>query len=977
MFEPSDSPRLFALPPGVDFPVALIAGLEARLEGAAPEEWARVELFVNTRRMKRRILDAFDAGPARLLPRVRLVTELAETFALDAVPPAEPPLRRRLELARLIAALLEREPDIAPRSSLFDLADSLANLMDEMHYEGVPPSRLAELDVDDSSGYWRRSLAFLNLIQPYFEAESAPSREARQRRVAEHVAALWKKEPPRHPVIVAGSSGSRGATSLFMQAVARAPQGALVLSGFDFDMPSPIWDDLKDAMHAEDHPQFRFARLLNALECSPDSVRPWHPAPPPSPPRNRLISLALRPAPVTDQWMTEGKRLENLEPATVGMTLVEAPSQRLEAGAIALILREAAENGIKAALITPDRTLARQVSASLDRWGIEPDDSAGRPLPQSPPGRFLRHVAALFVTRLTAEALVALLKHPIAHSGSDRVSHLFHVRDLEMRIRRQGPAFPTPEDIRGWARGKKEDRIAWADWLADRIDGLETRGTEPLERHVARHLALAEELASGSAAEGSGALWDGAAGLEALKRTEELREEAHHGGEFAAIDYASLFHAVLQRGVVRQTSASHPNIMIWGTLEARVQGAELAILGGLNEGSWPEFAQPDPWLNRKLRNDAGLLLPERRIGLAAHDFQQAAAAERVVLCRSIRDAEAQTVPSRWLNRLTNLMSGASPESEAALAAMRERGDKWLGMAEALDAPTRTVPPANRPSPRPPVGLRPKALSVTEIQRLIRDPYAIYARHVLGLSPLDPLRKLPDAPLRGTVLHRVFELAMKNGLPEDSAEAREMLVGTADRVLAEDAPWPAMRRIWLARIARVADWFVANEALRAERFRPSAFEMQASLEFPDLEMTLRGKIDRIDMSPDGRIAIVDYKTGRPPTAKQQEHFDKQLLLEAMMAEAGAVEDLPATEVQEVVYIGLGVSPATEIIALEPGQVAQVREEFESLIAAYRNPDRGYTSRRAMEKVAYGGDFDQLARFGEWDATAIPEPIVVGR
>lgn len=982
MFEREDMPRLFGLPPGVDFPRAVIAGLMQRLAGAPPEQVARTEIFVNTRRMQRRLRSLFEDGGARLLPRIRLVTDLAAEEALDAIPPPVPPLRQRLELAQLIARLLDREPDLAPRSSVFDLADSLAGLMDEMRGEGVAPQVIRGLDVSDQSGHWQRSLKFVSLVDEFLRAERAPDVEGRQRLVVERLADRWAERPPRHPVLVAGSTGSRGATALFMRTVARLPQGAVILPGVDFDLPETVWGALHDAMTGEDHPQFRFARLIRALDLTPSAIRRWVDIEPPNAPRNRLVSLALRPAPVTDHWMTEAPRLEGIDRAVQAVSLVEAPSIRAEASTVALALRGAVEDGRVAALITPDRVLTRQVTAALNRWGIVPDDSAGAPLHLSAPGRFLRLVASLFGQVLTAQALLALLKHPLTNTGSaERGAHLLWTRELELKLRRFGPPFPQAGDLAEWAAGGEPARTAWAGWLAGLLAGLESVGTRSLASHLDHHIRLAESLAQGPEGTGSGALWNEAAGIEAERWIAELRQEAGFGGTMTPAEYASLINSVLQRGEVREATVAHPGVMIWGTLEARVQGADLVILGGLNEGVWPETAAPDPWLNRRMRHDAALLLPERRIGLSAHDFQQAIAAQEVILTRSIRDSDAQTVPSRWLNRLVNLLNGLPDTGAPGLKAMRARGARLLAMAERLDRPDaallQEMTPARRPSPRPPVNARPRRLSITEIQTLIRDPYAIYARHVLRLTPLDPLQRQPDAPLRGTIFHGIVERFIRAGEVRDPEEARDRLLDIADRVLLAQAPWPSAQRMWRARLIRVADWFVAGEIARQDTLRPVALERKGRFDLPDAELTLTGKIDRIDRDLSGALVIYDYKTGPLPTRDQRQHFDKQLALAAMMAERGAIESLDPATVREVAYIGLGATPRIDVDPVSPGDTDQTLIQLNRLIGAYRQPQQGYTARRAKMLQTHGGHYDHLARFGEWDESDAPCPMDVGR
>src|SRR6056297_3829071 len=711
---------------------------------------------------------------------------------------------------------------------------------------------------------------------------------------------------------------------------------------------------------------------MNGLGLTPDAIARWTDTPPANPARNQLLSLALRPAPVTDQWLEDGPKLADLDSAAADITLVEAPSTRVEALTIAMRLRQAAEDGQAAALITPDRTLTRQVTAALDRWNILPDDSAGMPLHLSAPGRFLRHVGDLFRDKLTAELLLTLLKHPLTHSGADRGAHLRLTRELELHLRRHGPPYPQADDLTAWADTQSDPMAqTWAEWISDCITAKEVSGDLQLAEFVTRHIDLASRIASGPNSVDTGNLWAKDAGQEAWKTVSTLQDHAPHGGRINASDYTNLFYGILSGQEVRSPDTPHPKILIWGTLEARVQGADLLILAGLNEGSWPEAPKPDPWLNRKLRNDVGLLLPERRIGLSAHDFQQAATAPEVWMTRSIRSDDAETVVSRWLNRLENLLKGL-PErgGKDALDAMRARGQKWLSLAEQLEDPGQATR-AKRPAPIPPAIARPKKLSVTEIKTLIRDPYAIYAKHVLGLRPLDPLMKAPDALLRGTVLHKVLEVFIKDTKDDPNLLTRDHLIAKTETILAENVPWPEVRAMWLARMERVADWILESEETRRGRARPNVFEEKGQAELPRLGFTLSGTADRIDMDDTGRLYIYDYKTGAAPAKDQQKHFDKQLLLEAAMAELQGFGQLAPNPVAGAYYLSLNNDPKEVPAPLEEEPVETIWKEFEVLIATYLDESKSFPSRRAMFTKDMEGDYDQLARFGEWDITDDPE------
>lgn len=976
--------KVFGIPLGVDFPAGLVNGLLSEYQGRPPEDLARVNLIVNTNRMARRIRDIFDAGNAALMPRIMLLTDLAKLVWDAEIPAAQSPLRRRLELVQLVSALLEREPDLAPRSSIFDLADSLANLMNEMQGEGVDPSVLETLNVDDLSGHWDRALTFLKIIRPFFDPDlKSPDPEMRGRLIVAALREKYKICPPKDPIILAGSTGSRGTTQELMKVICDLPLGKIILPGFDFDMTAEHFDQLKSSHtktpDAEDHPQYRFYRLMQVLNVSRDDIHPWAADMPTAPDRNKAISLALRPAPVTDQWLAEGPSLANLETAFSELTLVQAPNQRAEAMAIALRLRAAAENNESAALITPDRVLTRQVTAALARWGIIPDDSAGIPLHLTASGRFLRHIGAMYQGEISLSDLIVLLKHPITHSGSDRGEHLLLTRDLELLMRSNNWRSLSPEKLIEFSEKHHSPLAAsWAKWILANFTPQTPPNFDNLGSRLNRHIAIACAVAAGSQTHtGEGSLWEGDAGQKAHSVVDELQKHSDATGPVSTRDYLSIFNAVLSRGEVRNSQIVHPKILIWGSLEARVMGADLIILGGLNEGVWPATPTPDPWLNRVLRQEAGLLLPDRRIGLSAHDFQQAIAAPRVWLTRSMKSDDAETVPSRWLNRILNMLQGLPDQGgQQAVNKMINRGAEWLARVDIFET-TKTVPKATRPSPIPPVTARPTEVSVTEIRRLIRDPYAVYAKRVLDLKPLSPIENEPTPADRGIVLHKILERFVRSISGTGIRPNYDHLITMAQDHFEEKISDPVLRMAWLSRFEEIAKDFIAAEEVRQLNSPTSRTEIQGRFEFSEIPMTLTGYADRIDILPEGGVHIVDYKSGTVPTKRQQLYFDKQLLIEAAMIENGAFSDIPPTSEIRAYYVGIGAKYTEVDAPIAEETPAQTWERLRKLLITYRDENKGYTARRAAEYEGDYDDYDGISRFGEWDITDDVYPQKVGQ
>lgn len=975
MFDPLAQSRVFSLPIGCDFSKAFVDGLCQRMSQHPPQEMARIEVYVNTRRTMRRMQELFQQKGAMLLPQFRLITELSnDPLALCKLPEPAPSIRRVLQLGQLVRAVLNQDSTIASASMTFDLANSLSALLDEVQGEGVLMKQVLDLDVSNHSEHWDRSKRFLSIIADHWDQNSLTDPQDRMRHVVQAYSQYWHDNPPTHPIIIAGSTGSRGETAQFMKTVSNLPQGCVVLPGLDAADPSEVWDSFNNEHATLDHPQAGFAKLLRTLEISRGDVVPWMDTKPYSPARNQLVSLSLRPAPITDQWLQDGPKIASkISDATQGLSLIEAQNQKEEALAIATCLRQAAQNKTHAVLITPNRALTRRVSANLNRWAIEADDSAGLPLNLSPPGIFLRLIASSFGRPLTPQKLVTLLKHTLTHSNESRSQHNLFAQRLEIKHLRGGAPEIDFTNFGSWLEKQPDQAEAtiWVSWIKDTLAQLQDKQEMALGEWIQLHIQTAEQFAAGSNTAGSGELWEKSAGAAAQKTLADLLDEHIHGGLLTALEYNSLISTVLNQEVREDVQTAHPYISIWGTLEARVQGADLVILGGLNEGTWPEKSSPDMWMNRDMRAQLGLLLPDRIIGLSAHDFQQAMGAPNVVLSRSLRDGDALSNASRWVIRLTNLLSGLGDQGKTALMDMRARGNEFIAFADYLDQPENVISASTRPAPIPPKGIGIRKLSVTQIQRLIRNPYEIYAREILRLRKIKPLGKEADVMERGIAIHDVIE-EFTNALPAElPPNAKDTFLDIAQEVLAKTVPWPSAQRLWLARLTQSADRFLQGEAQRRSEGEILAIERQGNLHLKDLDFTLTVKADRIDQGPNG-LRIYDYKSGNTPTKNVMKLFDKQLQLEALIAAHGGFDKIDAAMTEHLEYVGVTASKDADPIEIGADFIATISAELHQLIAHFNSGENGFTAHDKEQMSLHTSDYDHLSRKGEWEISDAPDP-----
>lgn len=1008
-------PKVYSIAAGEAFTDVLARGIVDRY--GVRENWqslADIRILVPTRRAVQSVHDAFrhlarsSGQEAVLLPKVQPLGDVDEEelliygmteldSAAHDLPPAISSLKRDVVLSRLIiewSALRHKaglKIGTTDLSQALRLARDLGQFFDAFETEGVDPADLNSLVPEEYTELWQENLEFLRLVTeawPKILDQDFASVDAVMRRnlLLNGLADKWQSEAPAHPVIAAGSTGSIPATANLMSVIARLPKGAVILPGLDGDMDDKAWDAIEPS-----HSQFGMKELLRRLDIPRDAVRDWQTVPECDGPdtsavRRRMIQASLRPAEATDDWrdVVESFAQEDWRLALQGLSRIDTANSAEEALVISLILRDCVEQaGRTAALVTPDRQLARRVAANMRRWEIDIDDSAGQPLAQAPVGVFLRLVIQAALSDLEPVALLSLLKHPFCRMGVDRKSF----RDLVWQFERvclRGPAPPRGAQglrdrlshvvesggpsVSASLTKQFEGLINWLDRAFTPLVSALASSRCELPDIVCSHILSAESLAGGSGDGADRPLWSGDDGETFVLFLRSLLDETNSAPPFHGGDYPSVFDALLSGQVFRPKFGQHPRVSIWGPLEARLQKVDTVILGGLNEGVWPARIDVDPWLSRPMRQTLGLPLPERRIGLSAHDFAQLASLDQVFLTRSERIDGAPSVASRWLLRLETLLLGAGQVD------LLETGRKYLDWARNMNEPG-DVRPWGPPVPKPPVAVRPRKFSVTEIETWIRDPYAIYAKKILDLRPLDPIATAPDRLQRGVLIHNIldqFALRFPDRLPPN---AYEELIAIGQEAFASLADEPDVQSFWWPRFEHIADWFVENEeVLRGDKqvaFVHSEKTGVLALHGPGGEFVLTARADRIDQQKGG-TAIYDYKTGNPPSAAQVKSFlAPQLPLEALICAEGGFEGVAQLMPSSLSYIRLkgGDDPGAVLdVALDQDEVSELAFEAKAglskLISDFDDAETPYLSQpRVQFKYTYS-DYDHLARVKEW-------------
>ncbi len=979
------NPKVFTLPSGI----RLAEGLASELFGGdvhLPE----VSVLLPTRRAVRALREAFlraSKGEPLLLPIMRpigdvdeeaLVIESAARSLADGagadvfdLPPEMPALTRQLLLARAVLNWSQSKGDSQNETGnvaqATALAGDLGRLLDQVQTERLSFSALEDLVPDEFSSHWQKTLEFLQILTEHWpgilKERGAIDSALHRNRLLESLTEKWQASPPDTPVIAAGSTGSIPATADLLAVIARLPQGAVILPGLDRDLDDDSW-----AAIGPTHPQYGMKHLLETLGVERAEVENWRALKTPSKSRARLLSDVMRPAETTDHWHRDGSSSPGQ--SVPGLDRVQTATPREEAGVIALMMRETLETPDRsAALVTPDRGLARRVAAELGRWNIAVDDSAGTPLAQTPPGVFMRLTAEMVASGFSPVSVLAALKHPLAAGGMKASQFRARVRHLEVAALR-GPRPANGFDGLIAAIEDENDRAELVPWLedistrtSDFINSLAGEECE-LADMLHAHVGFMEALAQTPETSGANRIWSFDAGEALAAFVGTLAEAASELPAIPGGMYPAILDTLMAGRAVRPKYGLHPRLHIWGPLEARLQSADLMILGGLNEGTWPGRAEPDPWLSRPMAEQFGLPLPERRIGLSAHDFVQAAAAPEVVLTRSEKVDGAPQVASRWWLRLAALIGEPAGEEASRAASLKQ----WHHQ---LNTPEGPPNPASPPNFAPPLAARPRRLSVTEIETLLRDPYSIYAKRILRLRALDQIEADAGAAERGSMVHEAlnsFIRSFPDKLPDD---AMAQLLEHGTRAFAPILSRPGVRAFWWPRFVRIAAWFLAEEAARRRNTKTVATEVKGKLSFdsPGGEFTLSAKADRIDRS--GKtFSIIDYKTGSIPSKTDISlGLNPQLPLEAVILEAGGFEGVSAGTVAALEYWKLSgqTAEAGKTISItDDGSAAgaDALEGLENLIAEFDQELQPYLSEPRPGAPVHYSDYSHLARRAEW-------------
>jgi ATP-dependent helicase/nuclease subunit B len=928
-------PNLLTVPAGESIAHLSAVHILAR---HTPETLAQAVVFVPNRRSVAVMRDAFAHeldGKATLLPRFIPLADIGDALLgligsaafeiLEAIPVAMPLAQQRYILTQQVAIFERKHRPHVSLDYAMTMADALMELQENIARAGVSITRAQLLDLmpKNYAEHWRDAIEFLAILTdvwPSIEQEMGViTATAHELRVMEALATYWAKQPPAYAVYAVGSTASQSVTAQLLKTIAHMPQGAVILPGIDPTMDAGEWEAI-----AAGHPLFHLKQFLDGFAIPPANVTPLVNAP-----RSIWLEASVPPA-FVPKWPVR------ILPDHRSLRLIPCAQPEEEVRVISLLLREALENPAQhVALITPDERLMAQVASHMKRYDITVDRLNAGTLASTQIGSLWAVLLAALMEPERQLPLRSLLHHPLmaidpalrqglekGWHGLNR-SHAGHLPRHDANLN----AHPNYAALAAFVKQiykLSSQTMSASGWVNACRSLLEAW----VEESGQAHDAVEAELAAIAYADGFGAM--------------------------PIQDFAALLTDRLATPWRDAGLNTHPRIHLLTPVEARLQRFDCVIFANMVDDLWPGMHQPNPWMNLAASESLGLPDVAERVSLMAHDVLMLGSYGEVFLTYPRRAGGSPTTRSRFIERLLTLLA-SHRIAEADITAAHYAS--WAQMLYASDVYAPEAPA----TPRPTGAQRPRRLPVTDIEKLVKDPFHIYAKHVLGLRKLDEIDASPEASDFGSLTHKAAEELSRHWDAEKRPATQSELAQMAQHALRELSERPSIDIFWRARLKNGLHYVNHLEAEHRDALTHVACEEKIEQSFPltgNEAITLYGRIDRVETRNTG-ITIIDHKTGQPPSQKE--------ILDGRAPQLLAYSMLLGDRVEAVQYWALprlGTQGDITQAEITPEILAQFEAKLRSALLTMLDEATPFLARPNGGDDRFGGDYDGISRWDEW-------------
>jgi ATP-dependent helicase/nuclease subunit B len=882
-------PNIFNIPANYHFFESLFDWLQENFSDRLSE----VKIFLPNRRSCRQLTQIFiEKKLNAFLPKIKAISDLSYEDFFDL--PADSETKNiiddllQIKVISGIDHLFFLTKEIEKLSvfgseiefnQAFKISLILKDLFDEIERAEIDLKKLTEIDDSDLSSHRQLTLDFLKNFQVQIKnsllKENIFFTTSYQNFIVEKFTELLQKNGSKTPLVIAGSTGSMSFGKKLIKAISQQKNGYVVLHSLLAD---------KKNFGAENHPQFFLNQLLGFLEIEKNSVKKIAKENFLLSSNNRLdlLSLLMLPSFESLKWqnvqayLNEKTAIEDLEK---NFKLIETKNEIEEAKIIALILAESTTQKKKSAVITNNRKLADLLKLELQKTSLPFNDTRNLGVFNSKLINFLLLILELIESEFNSHSLLATLKNPLCYHSQNKEI----IADFEIKILRQERLKPGIDGIK--EKLKIVDQKELNNFFEDFCSKLIIH-PKPVEGHDERYFNkfdMAKSLSSKiqdlikitenlSKKSWQKLLEEEPAQIELFEFFEELKSQ--NNLKISDNNFLASLKDLLTQISFFEKSDATSSIQILSTIEARLLNYDLVIIASLNEGEFPEI-ETDNWLGKKIRKDLEIERSAKKTGQNAYDFCNYLSNQRIVLTRSEVRNGATLIASPFLLKFRTLCQ--------KIGANLNSGEEYFNFLKNSQSNESKLA-RQETNPKPKIEFRPKKLSITEISKLISDPYTIYAKKILELRELEKIDHESSYAEFGSFVHKALEDFIKNPHQNDFLEKSEEIF--TKYFFSEEA-----KLTWLPKFKNIFVDFLRKN----EEFSDYKNYVEIPVKIKIGENLISGKIDRLISNETGLVQIFDYKTGEIPTKKSVTSGAEPQLTIAMLA---IVEGLIESELKNV-------------------------------------------------------------------------------
>ncbi|MDR1375285.1 MAG: PD-(D/E)XK nuclease family protein [Holosporaceae bacterium] len=805
------------------------------------------------------------------------------------------------KITPLVMHLLKNKNQSIPMDTLFSLAESLVSFLKELVFNNISLPQISSVIPKNLAERWGHTLAILEEV---FATEKIMQFIEDAKARMENFAEL----PRNLNIIAVGIGDANHYVRLFLKYVMTSKNGVLIIFGSE----SP------------EHKNYKVnANLLESIVGSEGNAQ-------------LKLCVSNEISGQRRNFSRSSKAIEEFR------TLGE------EAFAIALATRRAIFENQSVLIVSLQRYLTEKIKKELLRWNIFADDSIGCPFVKSESGLGTSLVINLMARQCDVQSCLDLLK-----ASRDYAAIAQELEEFFRKQRATPPNFFAALDL--WDRKKENQNFLelMTKLQAFKVDTEAQRTFAEWHSDCRFILSLIDP--------------EHAVGL--LSASESVLSMGDLLPPMNFEDFRIFFTNRVMAASQREEEGYTEGVTILGAIEAQLLDADLVIIAGANEESWSASEDNDFWLTKSMLRSLNIKSVEARNDFLHSIFERLCHKNQVLITRSEIIGGLRQRKCRYLEILPQNQGVIGETADYASSICfdiavnpclpQEKNTLQQLMLSIRKSYERKI--AKFEAPNPELHSRPRKLWASDVDLLINNPYAFYAKKILGLSEISDINNRQN--IRGNYWHALLEYFVKYS--PDKTDVNKLNY-FAEKILKDRWLNPYGLGLWFFGRKKIFSFIVDHLKSNCQYFAeiPGSFSLQIS---PDCNVSICARVDRIDINADGSLCVIDYKTGvLPSNNKMTRGIKIQLPIEGLIAQNDGL-GLGNEALERLILWKLGGADGGEekIITKDRAETAKLCDQalvkLKKLIKQYNVLGASYD---VNVDAAYDNAYLHLARVKEW-------------